>query len=326
MSFFSIIIPTRNRPEIVSVAVNSVLAQSFTDYEIIVVDDGSERGLSTEDMNLSVNPSDRLTIVNLERRNRGRGPSYARNVGVWSSSGTYCAFLDDDDEWICEEHLARAFAAIGARNGDMTLYLSNQEAYSAATGTTDNLWLYPLGEMLADSNRAADGCYQVSADDLIRCGGFSHLNTTIVRRELFDSVGGLDEYISYEEDLDFYLRVIDKAEMILFNPEIVSRHYIPDRTKKDNASTSVDALGKLNIRQFILTKNMLSAQHQSIVQYCLEYTVSTYKNMAEACLAQGDFRQAAQFARRGLGASFSFKWFLYCLFLQGKSWMVGGRG
>jgi glycosyltransferase involved in cell wall biosynthesis len=325
MPFYSVIIPTRNRPEVVARAVKSVLAQSFTDYEIIVVDDGSENPLVMADMAIAGAQSDRVKIVNLESWPRGRGPGYTRNVGVWSSSGRYCAFLDDDDEWICEEHLARAFTTIEASKPDVDLYLSNQEAYFPETGATKNLWLYPLAAILPAASLAPGGSYRVNVDELMGCGGFSHLNTTIVRRDLFDRVAGLDEYLAYEEDLDFYLRVIDKAEILLFNPEIIARHYVPDQSRKDNASTSVLVLERLNIRQYLLVRNMLSADHRSIYEYCRRYAVSTYKHMAETCSAEGNHKSAAQFARRGLGAGFSVKWFLYCLFLQARSWMTGGN-
>ena len=68
---FSVIIPTRNRPEILAAAVKSVLTQDFSDYEIVVVDDGSQPRLALEDLQLPMDALDKLRIVNLDYQPRG---------------------------------------------------------------------------------------------------------------------------------------------------------------------------------------------------------------------------------------------------------------
>ena len=326
MPAFSVIIPSRNRPEILAAAVNSVLAQDFADYEIIVVDDGSEPRLDFADLQVRSGAQGKIHIVNLDCQPRGRGPGYARNVGVWASSGAYCAFLDDDDIWIKTDHLSSAWKAIDANESPADLYLSNQEACFPGSSEIKRLWLYPLVASLGKMGPPLhSGCYTVNADQLIASGGFSHLNTTIISRELFDRVSGIDEYIGYEEDLDFYLRAIDRARRILFCPDIVARHHVPDKSKQDNASTAVTYLHRLNIRLYLLNKNMMTARHTAIARYCHEYTVSTTKHMAEKYVEEGNYPFAYQFAARALGAGFSVKWFVYCLYLRCRSWLPGGK-
>jgi glycosyltransferase involved in cell wall biosynthesis len=92
----SVIIPTYNRSELVERAVKSVLCQTYTDYEIIVVDDGS-----TDDtrFNLQSYP------VRYIRQNNS-GSASARNRGIRESKGKYIAFLDSDD-WFLPDKLAR---------------------------------------------------------------------------------------------------------------------------------------------------------------------------------------------------------------------------
>ena len=68
---FSVIIPTRNRPEILAAAVKSVLTQDFSDYEIVVVDDGSQPRLALEDLQLPMDALDKVRIVNLDYQPRG---------------------------------------------------------------------------------------------------------------------------------------------------------------------------------------------------------------------------------------------------------------
>lgn len=91
MDLVSVIIPTYNRGEIITKSLNSVLAQTFQDFELIVIDDGSTD--NTYDMIKDLDP--RLKII----RQQNQGVGAARNTGIRASKGKYIAFLDSDDEW-----------------------------------------------------------------------------------------------------------------------------------------------------------------------------------------------------------------------------------
>jgi GT2 family glycosyltransferase len=88
---FSVIIPTYNRAALLRVALASVAAQRFGEYEVVVVDDGSSDG--SPGVARQAGPKVRL----LEQPNRG--PGAARNLGMRSATGEYLAFLDSDDVW-----------------------------------------------------------------------------------------------------------------------------------------------------------------------------------------------------------------------------------
>ena len=84
----SIIIPTRNRPHLLPLAVESALGQTFSDLEVIVVDDAS-----TQKAQL---PQDsRLRVIRLEQWRGGAG---ARNVGTEAAQGRWVTYLEDDDD------------------------------------------------------------------------------------------------------------------------------------------------------------------------------------------------------------------------------------
>src|SRR5215216_4991865 len=89
----SVIIPVYNGIQYISAAIESVLNQVFTDYEIVVINDGSPY---TEDLELRLNRY-RGDILYLKQENRG--PSGARNTGILAARGSLVAFLDADDYW-----------------------------------------------------------------------------------------------------------------------------------------------------------------------------------------------------------------------------------
>lgn len=91
MPFFSIVIPTYNREKHISKAIESVLAQSFKDYEILVIDDGSTD--RTSDILKVHNNAIKYIRIN------NQGVSEARNTGIRHARGEWIAFLDSDDEW-----------------------------------------------------------------------------------------------------------------------------------------------------------------------------------------------------------------------------------
>jgi glycosyltransferase involved in cell wall biosynthesis len=84
---FSVVLPTRSRPELLQQAIASVVAQTLTDWELIVVDDAS-------DPRIEIPRNGRIRLVRLATRG---GPGSARNAGIAVASGRYIAFLDDDD-------------------------------------------------------------------------------------------------------------------------------------------------------------------------------------------------------------------------------------
>ena len=93
-SLVSTIIPTHNRSKMLNRSINSVLNQTYSAIECIVIDDGSTD--NTVDV-IETQKDDRLIYVS---HKSNRGASAARNTGIRHSNGEYISFLDDDDEWL----------------------------------------------------------------------------------------------------------------------------------------------------------------------------------------------------------------------------------
>lgn len=90
----SVIIPTYNRAHLLGRAIQSVLAQTYEDFEIIVVDDAST------DVTEQVVKSFADDRINYIRHQKNKGGSSARNTGIKAAKGEFIAFLDSDDEWV----------------------------------------------------------------------------------------------------------------------------------------------------------------------------------------------------------------------------------
>jgi glycosyltransferase involved in cell wall biosynthesis len=108
--FFTVIIPTFNRPIELRRAVLSVLSQTFTDFEILIVNNG--------DIAVTNDHKDERIKLLTETR---KGANYARNTGIDSAKGNYICFLDDDDEYL-PNHLQVIFDLIDAKKGIHALY------------------------------------------------------------------------------------------------------------------------------------------------------------------------------------------------------------
>ncbi len=94
MARISVVIPTYNRPELLNNSINSVLSQTYRDFELIVIDDCSSD--NTPDV-LEGFRDERLRVI---RNSSNKGIAAVRNISVSNSQGKYIAFLDDDDEWL----------------------------------------------------------------------------------------------------------------------------------------------------------------------------------------------------------------------------------
>ena len=172
MSKISVIIPTRDRPDYLNEAVESVLSQSFTDFELLVVNDGETDVARFRDS--------RVRVLN----NEMRGAVPARNLGIVEACGSYVAFLDDDDFWIDKSHLAQANDAL---NGFADFYFA------------DGTMLFPNGEQRLFA-READRASLMNDNTIL-------ISSVCYRRGLHQALGNFDETLPYYWDWDWYLRV-----------------------------------------------------------------------------------------------------------------------
>lgn len=321
--FFSVVIPTRNRPEMFRVALESVLAQNFENFEIIIIDDGSTADSQSVYKEFMIQYSTKVTLHSLVYRPNGHGPSYTRNYGAQLANGKYVCFLDDDDSWSDSDHLLNAYKSISSKDKTVDVYYSNQKAFfENGKELIEFIWIEELSSKINDFVQDECGAVFVDTGFLMQSSGFAHMNCTIVNRAFFCKMNGMDENIRYESDREFYLRTIDEADFILYNPAVIARHNIPDSQKKNNVSTKSSPYEKLIFQLRTYNKGMLFAKKKEIRHFCKTNKMYTLKKLTECLQRDKNYGLSRHFAFQALSTNFSFKWLIFTAYLTVMSFIV----
>lgn len=309
--YFSVVMATRNRPSAFRDAIRSVLAQSFLSLEIIVVNDGSDEEFRHEYESALISiDSIPVHSVNLVKRPNGHGQSFALNTGVAKAAGPYLCFLDDDDCWVDEHHLERAAAVIAGAAAPVDVYMADQAAFRRNELQPGPIWLDDLAQLFRRCGKepGPGGAYTVTVEDLLKSRGFCHLNTMILRRTLYEDVGGMEESIRWECDHDLYLRVIDRATTMKYVPVTVSRHNIPEPSKKSSMTTALSETERRLFQLSVFRRAEYLSRHRLIRSYGRQHRAYTLKRISESLAAAGRHVDAASYAREAFVAGPTFKW------------------
>jgi glycosyltransferase involved in cell wall biosynthesis len=186
MPAVSVVVPTHDRPALLRRAVASVLDQTVTDLEVVVVDDGSAEPVVLDD--------ERVRVL---RHDVALGAPSARNSGVAASTGDVVAFLDDDDEWLPTK-LARQLDVLEARPSVQLVGCHHEEGGAAYRGPTST-----TAEQLRWSNFLGSTSF------------------VAVRRSALDE--WFDPELATCQDWDLWLRAIGDGEAVVV-PEVLARY------------------------------------------------------------------------------------------------------
>jgi glycosyltransferase involved in cell wall biosynthesis len=195
----SVIIPVYNRNELLREALESVFHQNYYDYEIIVVDDGSDEPVSDHFL-----PEENFHII---RHDTNKGVSVARNSGIVASRGKYVAFLDSDDVWLPEKLLTQ-----------LTFIKENNNKVSA--NVTGFFLTDEFGIQHTEIPEHQDDWYKYL---MLGCG-LGPGTTLMVHRLAFDLVGLFDASLIRYEDWDWLLRFVDSFPLTVISEPLANVH------------------------------------------------------------------------------------------------------
>jgi len=224
----SVILPTYNRAALIGSAIRSVLAQTFADLELWVIDDGS-----TDDTDAVVHAiaDERLRYHRLDRN---RGQAAARNEGLRRARGEYLAFQDSDDRWApgklerSLQAMRTALPGIGAVYCDMTrVWRDGRVTYHRSPTLTRGRWIDP-----------ETGWYQVY---------LLGIQAVLIRRRCLDAVGYFDEELRHFEDMELFMRLSRAYDLVHISEPLVD--YV------QTSGVSEDMTGKWRARWRILRRH-----------------------------------------------------------------------
>jgi glycosyltransferase involved in cell wall biosynthesis len=305
----SVIIPTYNRARFVTNAIDSVLAQTYSDYEIIVVDDGS-----TDNTREVLQPY--MKDIRYIYQNNA-GVSAARNAGIHTARGTWVAFLDSDDEWLPNK-LDMQMSALG-ENKNLVAHTVNVRFTRSGDGesTSFRRSRFPLQQVAGILEKPL--VWQLKHSALAMPPSF------ICRKAAAETAGMFDESLSIGEDYDFMCRVALEGswgycwdELVLVhrrNEEIINLS--KDRFSNSNSVRTFSAYKKTYEK--LLIDSRLTKKEQKLVRVLLAQALH---GLGMNLLRQSRGREAGENFKYSCEIHFSVKAWMGSILSQGPPQLV----
>lgn len=238
--YITVIIPTYNRAHLLPDAMDSVLSQTYEDFELLVVDDHS-----TDNTEQVVKDYSDSRIKHL-KNNRTKGAQGARNTGIFAAKGEWLAFLDSDDFWV-ETKLEKQLCVIKNRQ-DLVGVSCGFKRIDIHTG------------QLLSTTLPVKKAFQ--RDDIFHkniIGGFS---VFLCRKSTALSVGGVDESFPALQDRDFYTRLLRYGKIYAIDEPLVKyRINNKERISSDEEAKLVSLEKYLQKYNDDITKNSIGLSY-----------------------------------------------------------------
>lgn len=221
MTTVSVVLPTYNRAPTISRAVDSVIAQTYTDLELVIVDDSS-----TDNTREVVDQYEEN--IQYIRHETNRGAPVARNTGIENSSGDYIAFIDSDDEWHREkiEKQVRKFSESSPDVG--VVYTGYNKSFRNK---------YELGHV---PSKRGD-----IFEDQLMTDWVNPTSTVMVRSECFEKVGGFNTSLAARQDYELWTRIARHYHFEYIQEPLVTMHVTGEDRITENVEARMEAHQKV---------------------------------------------------------------------------------
>jgi glycosyltransferase involved in cell wall biosynthesis len=259
----SVIIPVYNGAATIDRALKSVFDQTFTDYEIVICDDGS-----TDDTpSVLAKYGDRLRVV----RQPNRGLPAARNAAVAASRGEFLALIDHDDEWLPQK-LELVVAAMRSDLEAVLLY-------------TDKIVVNEAGEEFRLSEVRPETAHAPTMDEMLARIWPITPSTVVMRRDAFDRAGGFCEQLISAEDIHFWLLIREQGHFIYLPKRLVRFTYGQLFPKVLNRDIGPDAIVDLIRARY-------GARAEGLVKNFIRHRVRMIANAGVVEMSRGNMEGA----------------------------------
>jgi len=262
---FSIVIPLYNKEKSISRAVNSVLAQSYKDFELIIVNDGSSDNSLTVVENIK---EGRIKIVS---KTNG-GVSSARNVGIDIALYEWILFLDGDDYWKAN-HLETIL--------ELLKKYPDADMYSTLISENSDKGLNYIANSLADG-------FEGYIDDYFKHASYGtifHSSSVCIRKEALMNVGGFDTNLKHGEDLDMWFRImINKKGVVKKTSTVVYDLFAENRAMLSRCEYENHLLSKIDDYRSTEIKNLIEFIDYFILRNSVPYYFSEEKKHVKPLL------------------------------------------
>jgi len=237
MPFFSVIIPVFNREDFIKKSIESVLNQSFEDYELIVIDDGSTDNTS------SVIKEFTPSLQYFYQKNKG--VSSARNHGIEKAQGKHICFLDSDDLWhkdklLYHKNFIETNENIDIHQTEDIWFRNNKRVNPHKKHLKPSGWIFP---------QSLDLCL-ISP------------SSVCIRKEIFMKHGAFDIKLPACEDYDLWLRLTSLYEIGLIKEPLLTRH----GGHEDQLSSSFAVMDRFRVYSILklIMKNNITQQYKDL--------------------------------------------------------------
>lgn len=226
----SVVLPTYNRANTISRSIDSVLNQTYSNLELIVVDDGSSD--DTQFIVESINDN-RIKYI---RNSKSMGAAFARNLGIKHSQGSLIAFQDSDDEWLPDKLSIQVSVLLEADKNVALVYSPMIRVYEETK--EENLFSSPI--FYPDTQ---DFYRKALALGIMGIG----IQSCLVRKSTLLHVGGFDEKLPKWIDLELFIRLAREYKFQYIDKPLVKYYF-----SKVSISTNVAA--QINASKYIMEK------------------------------------------------------------------------
>jgi len=285
--FVSVIIPAFDVAQYIGEALASVFGQTFKDFEVIVINDGSR---DSEELERALQPYlNRITYI----KQPNRGPSSARNAGIRRARGCFIAVLDADDVWL-PEYLAQQLRAFEA---EPTLDLIYVDAMMHGEGTRNRksfMDIFPSTGPVTVEALLEQRCVLITS-------------CVVVRRQVLLEAGLFDENYFRSEDFDLWVRLAHGGGKLAYQRKVLAHHRVrgdslaADRTRMQRSA--IEVYENLT-RKLALTPRQRALVETEIAKYRFELALTRGKHE----LAAGDYGRAIASLKCALALRRGLRW------------------